>query len=63
MYPWANSLALLSVGSPSMTSTFGLATFHADTQSTNPWPMSLPTFTLSKLTYTRPSGPPLTRRS
>src|SRR3954454_6907436 len=39
LYPWAKRLALLSVGSPFMTRTFGFWTFHAATQSISPWPM------------------------
>ena len=49
-YPWANRVALLSVGSPFITSTFGLATFQAVAQAAKPWPISVPTLTLSKLT-------------
>ena len=33
-----------------MTRMFGFFTFHAAMQSTSPWPISLPTSTLSKLT-------------
>src|ERR1700753_3007432 len=49
-YPGANRVALLSVGSPFMTSTCGLFTPQAVTQLSRPWPMSLPTWTLLKLT-------------
>src|SRR5579875_3134548 len=49
-YPCANRVALLSVGAPFITSTFGLFTFHAVTQLSRPWPISLPTWTLLKLT-------------
>ena len=50
LYPCAKSFALLSVGSPSITRMFGLLTFHEERQSTKPWPISLPTSTLLKLT-------------
>src|ERR1700722_18971958 len=50
LYPWANRVALLSVGSPRMTMTFGLATFQALTQLTSPLPIRVPTSTLLKLT-------------
>src|SRR5579859_5531775 len=50
MYPWANSVALLSVGSPFITSTLGLVTCQAVAQFTKPWPISWPTLTLLKLT-------------
>jgi hypothetical protein len=43
-------VALLSVGSPFITSTFGLATFQAETQDVKPLPISVPTRTLLKLT-------------
>jgi hypothetical protein len=49
-YPWANRVALLSVGSPFITSTFGLATCQAVAQAWKPWPILVPTRTLSKLT-------------
>src|SRR5258708_4636669 len=48
-YPWANSVALLSVGSPFISMKFTGLTFHAFTQSAKPVPMSFPTATLSKL--------------
>src|SRR5580700_8084268 len=44
-YPCANSVALLSVGEPRMTMSFGDLTFHALTQLTMPPPISLPTLT------------------
>src|SRR6266566_3987042 len=50
LYPSPNSVALLSVGSPYITSTFGFATCQEVTQEARPWPSSLPTRTLSKLT-------------
>src|SRR2546429_3931916 len=50
MYPCANSVALLSVGSPFITSTLGVATCQAAAQLTKPLPMIWPTLTLSKLT-------------
>ena len=49
-YPWANRVALLSVGSPFITSTFGLVTCQAAAQAVNPWPIFVPTRTLLKLT-------------
>src|SRR5579871_2447179 len=49
-YPWANRVALLSVGAPFITSTFGCATCQAATQLTRPWPINWPTWTLSKET-------------
>src|ERR1700757_4543944 len=49
-YPCANSVALLSVGAPFITMTFGFFTPQAATQDTRPWPMTWPTFTLLKLT-------------
>src|SRR5206468_13011138 len=49
-YPCANRVALLSVGSPFMTSTFGLLTFQAAAQAVKPWPIFWPTTTLLKLT-------------
>jgi len=39
----------LSVGSPFITSTSGLATFQAVTQAVKPWPIFVPTSTLLKL--------------
>src|ERR1700756_4043246 len=48
--PWANRGALLSVGAPFMTSTFGLATCQAAAQAVKPWPILVPTSTLLKLT-------------
>src|SRR5690242_19127978 len=50
LYPWANSFALLSVGSPSITRMFGFFTPQSWMQLTAPWPISLPTWTLLKLT-------------
>ena len=49
-YPCANRVALLSVGSPFITSTFGLLTFQAVAQAAKPWPILVPTRTLLKLT-------------
>src|ERR1700742_2494857 len=49
-YPWANSVALLSVGAPFITMTLGFFTPQAVTQDTRPWPMTWPTLTLLKLT-------------
>jgi hypothetical protein len=49
-YPCANRVALLSVGSPFMTRTFGLLTFQAVAQAAKPWPIFVPTSTLLKLT-------------
>jgi hypothetical protein len=45
-YPWANSVALLSVGAPFITMTFGSLTPQAAMQDTRPWPMTWPTLTL-----------------
>jgi hypothetical protein len=42
-------VALLSVGAPRMTRTFGLVTCSAVAQATKPWPISVPTSTLLKL--------------
>src|SRR6516225_6540393 len=50
LYPSPNSVALLSVGSPYITSTFGFDTPQAVTQLARPWPRSVPTCTLLKLT-------------
>src|SRR6185437_8456744 len=50
VYPWANSVALLSVGAPLITMTLGSLTPQAETQDTRPWPMTWPTLTLLKLT-------------
>src|SRR5215471_3377526 len=50
MYPSPNSVALLSVGSPYITSTFGFDTPQEVTQVARPWPSRVPTRTLSKLT-------------
>src|ERR1700677_1697897 len=49
-YPWANRVALLSVGPPLMTRTLGLVTPSAVAQATKPLPISVPTSTLLKLT-------------
>src|ERR1700681_1571377 len=49
-YPWANSVALLSVGAPRITMTLGVLTPQAVTQVARPWPMTWPTLTLLKLT-------------
>src|ERR1700722_5444601 len=49
-YPWANSVALLSVGAPRMTITLGFLTPQLVTQVTRPWPMIWATLTLLKLT-------------
>src|SRR5580698_9360887 len=45
-YPWANSVALLSVGAPFMTMTLGFLTPQAVMHAASPWPMTVPTFTL-----------------
>ena len=50
LYPLANNVALLSVGEPSSSNTWGLDTPHEAMQSTAPWPIRLPTLTLLKLT-------------
>src|ERR1700744_6338604 len=48
LYPWANSVALLSVGAPRMTITLGCETCQALMQDTRPSPMTWPTLTLLK---------------
>src|SRR5579875_3270552 len=50
LYPSPNSVALLSVGAPYITSTFGWLTCQAATQLFRPSPSSVPTLTLLKLT-------------
>src|SRR5579862_5974673 len=49
-YPSRNSVALLSVGAPLMTSTFGFESPQDWAQETKPLPINLPTSTLLKLT-------------